>query len=173
MKTCVLCHELCSLEDEDNNKFNYFQFLWLCYQLLFNVFQFQVRYISFSFENKHSTKYCNLIYSCISGLSNSKDRFRANSVIQLDILGHNIYCHILSLFFTGKFFSVERFKGVKYVLYLIFQDMVGVLYVKIVTVKFYKYQNMHGPHHKALWTTRDPQAISLTCPIYIIAGQLF
>lgn len=72
MQTRVLCHDLCSLEDEDNNKFNYFQFLWLCYQLLCNVFQFQVLYISFSFGNKRSTKYCNLIYRCISGMSNSR-----------------------------------------------------------------------------------------------------
>jgi hypothetical protein len=65
------------------------------------------------------------------------------------------------LFFTVKFFSEERFKGAKNVMHLIFQDVMGVLQV---TVKFYKYQNMNGPHQKALWTTCDPWATSLAGP---------
>lgn len=129
MQTHVLCHDLCSFEDEDNNTFNYFQFLWLCYQLLCNVFQFQVLCILFYFENKRSTKYCNLIHRCISGLSNSRHFLNQfwNST------WHPGPQHKLShslVFFTGKFFSVERFKGIKYVLYLIFHVVVGVLYNK-------------------------------------------
>ena len=72
IQTCMLCHDLCTFEDQDNSKFNYFQFLWLCYQLLCDVYQFQVLYISFSFGNKCSTKYSNLIRRCISGLLNSR-----------------------------------------------------------------------------------------------------